>query len=307
MKYPSHLNLKTIAIVIISSHLFFELPGYAQDTTLFHFPLDNGDFWEYARKTGTLVTPTTHKVIGDTILPNNVEYMHIEEFNPQFGTRFNFLRLETSTKVHTILPYTVSNPLDTLLFHLELFNGKEWRTGLYADIAALMHVDSVYQAEFFGQVRKAARIVLPEITFGIFEYIIVDSLGIYFIGFEGGTETLVGAVIDNTRYGIFTDVREIENDVHPFSYSLLQNYPNPFNPETIIQYSLPKNGKVELSVFNLLGQKVNILVNKVQQAGIYRTVWDGKNAIKQEMPSGVYLYLLKTAEYTTMKKMTLLR
>jgi len=72
-------------------------------------------------------------------------------------------------------------------------------------------------------------------------------------------------------------------------YHLLQNYPNPFNPTTTISYQLSQPGEVELSIYNLLGQKVAILVKERQQAGYYSTAWDASG-----YPSGVYIYQIKT-------------
>lgn len=286
MKNSIKLNLKAVALVMFT-RLLLGLPCYAQDTTLFHFPLNTGDMWEYERKAGFLATTTVRKVVGDTIFANQERYQQIDEANPQFGMRTNFLRKQDSTRIFTLLPNT-SVPIDTLLFHLELYNGKEWRSGLYNEITALMRVDSVYRTTLFGQTRSAARIVLPEITFGIFEYIFVDSLGIYFIGFEGGTETLAGAVIEGTRYGIFTSVREIEERA-AFAFVLFQTYPNPFNPSTHIRYSLPHTGEVAMRIFNLLGEEVRGWQNVTKPAGEHSLLWDGKDAHGVEVSSGVYL------------------
>ena len=64
---------------------------------------------------------------------------------------------------------------------------------------------------------------------------------------------------------------------------------------------------VQLDIYNLLGQKVRILVNEEQVPGFYSVVWDGRNGEGQEMASGVYLYRLVTPEYTQSYKMTVLR
>jgi len=79
----------------------------------------------------------------------------------------------------------------------------------------------------------------------------------------------------------------------PQAFQLLQNYPNPFNPETTIGYQLPVSAKVELTVYNVLGQKIRQLVNRQQIAGSYQVRWDGKNDAGAPVASGIYLYKLK--------------
>ncbi|MGB8658411.1 MAG: T9SS type A sorting domain-containing protein [Candidatus Zixiibacteriota bacterium] len=93
----------------------------------------------------------------------------------------------------------------------------------------------------------------------------------------------------------------------PRSYDLLQNYPNPFNPETQIRYDLPVPGHVELAVYNVLGQRVRLLVDQVQDAGRKSAVWDGKNQDGQDVASGIYFYKVKTDSFEKTKKMVLLR
>ena len=86
------------------------------------------------------------------------------------------------------------------------------------------------------------------------------------------------------------------------SYQLYQNYPNPFNPETAIRYNLAKRALVELSVYNLLGQRVAILVNKKQDAGAHKIVWHA-----QDLPAGIYFIQLKAEDFSQTRKCLLLK
>ena len=88
---------------------------------------------------------------------------------------------------------------------------------------------------------------------------------------------------------------------------LFQNYPNPFNQETIIKYSLPWDGAVELSVYNLLGERVRTLVNQPQNADDYEVRWDGNDDRGKEVASGIYFYRLQTGEFTQTNKMLLVK
>ncbi len=88
----------------------------------------------------------------------------------------------------------------------------------------------------------------------------------------------------------------------PTTFCLFQNYPNPFNPSTVISYQLPVASQVELSIYNLLGQKVMTLVSEKQSAGIHHLNWHARG-----LPSGVYLYRLEAGSYRQSKKLILMR
>jgi|SRR3990170_4629857 len=105
-----------------------------------------------------------------------------------------------------------------------------------------------------------------------------------------------------------TSVEEDEsNPSIPKEYLLSQNYPNPFNPVTQIKFSIPKNGRVQLIVYNVLGQKVNILVDKEMTIGNYIATWNGKDEGGNEVSSGIYFYRLSSKDFTETRKMILVR
>ncbi len=93
---------------------------------------------------------------------------------------------------------------------------------------------------------------------------------------------------------------EEETDSKISSYELFANYPNPFNPTTQISYQIPKDGFVNLTVYNSLGQEVDVLVNRQQTAGRYTVQFDASN-----LPSGVYFYRITAGEFGSVKKMIL--
>jgi len=88
----------------------------------------------------------------------------------------------------------------------------------------------------------------------------------------------------------------------PKDFSLRQNYPNPFNPVTTIQYSVPILGQVELIIYNILGQRIAKLVDRMHKPGVYYVKWDGS-----QYASGVYFCRFQAGEYVETKKMVLLR
>ncbi len=92
----------------------------------------------------------------------------------------------------------------------------------------------------------------------------------------------------------------VENEAVPAEFSLGQNHPNPFNPSTVISYSLPAGGNVDITVYNSLGEKVITLVEGVQEAGNHQVSFNASG-----LGSGVYFYRLVSANFTSTKKMLL--
>lgn len=83
---------------------------------------------------------------------------------------------------------------------------------------------------------------------------------------------------------------------------LANNYPNPFNPSTIITYSLPKESRVKLSIYDIMGREVAVLTDEIQRAGKYEKEFNGGGN-----SSGVYFYQLRAGEFQSVKKMILLK
>ena len=127
-----------------------------------------------------------------------------------------------------------------------------------------------------------------------------DSL--YKMWYGGGTQDWIGSMGYATAPDSVSGIYEVISTVLPSNFVLMQNYPNPFNPSTAIGYQLPAVSNVELSIYNMLGQKVAILVNSRQTAGHYQVQWNASR-----MASGVYYYQLKTEQFEDVKKMVLIR
>ena len=83
---------------------------------------------------------------------------------------------------------------------------------------------------------------------------------------------------------------------------LSQNYPNPFNPTTTINYSIPKEGNVRLTIYSAIGKKEATIVNEYKPAGNYSVQFNGSN-----LASGIYLYRLESGNYSAAKKFILMK
>jgi subtilisin family serine protease len=110
-----------------------------------------------------------------------------------------------------------------------------------------------------------------------------------------------------TRYQIATDVAETEPDNLPGEFFLGQNFPNPFNPSTLISFGLSTKDKVKLSIYNILGERVIDLVDRILPAGRYEPVWDGRDRSGKALGSGIYFYRLSAGERSLARKMVMLK
>jgi len=144
-----------------------------------------------------------------------------------------------------------------------------------------------------------------------------DMFALNFSGYDGSTPTDIGftkAEIMNSDHnliklrliggGFNTTPTAVETD-KPLVYQLNQNYPNPFNPATIIKYSIAEDSFVNLTVYNILGEKVASLINKEQRAGRYEVQWNA--ASSGGLANGVYIYRIQAGKFTNTKKMILLK
>jgi len=93
-----------------------------------------------------------------------------------------------------------------------------------------------------------------------------------------------------------------EEGAIPIAFSLSQNYPNPFNPTTIISYSIPSNSRVRLTVYDILGRQLAVLVDEMKEPGNYRSSFGGG-----QWASGVYFYRLEAGQNIATQKMMLLK
>jgi hypothetical protein len=114
-----------------------------------------------------------------------------------------------------------------------------------------------------------------------------------------GSARLLGIV--KTGAKAVTGVEEVEGVV-PEVFELQQNYPNPFNPSTEIVFSVPMSGRVNLTVYNMLGQLVSTLLDEVKPAGVYRAQFDARG-----LSSGAYVYRLTAGTMVAAKRMLLVR
>jgi hypothetical protein len=112
-----------------------------------------------------------------------------------------------------------------------------------------------------------------------------------------------------------TAVNDKNQYLTPASYQLYQNYPNPFNPSTTIKYDVPEPSVVRIEIFNILGERIFILINsEIKNAGFHKVSWNGSDTYGNNVSSGIYFYRIdakseinKQTIFRDLKKMIFLK
>jgi hypothetical protein len=97
------------------------------------------------------------------------------------------------------------------------------------------------------------------------------------------------------------------NETLPITYNLYNAYPNPFNPVTTLQYDLPEDALVNITIYDMMGRVVNTHINESQSAGYKTTQWNATNNQGQPVSAGLYLYTIQAGDFRQTKKMVLLK
>ena len=182
----------------------------------------------------------------------------------------------------------------------------------------LLNGQAVNQGDIVSKHLYSGTLGGPHLHFEIRYYLPTDVGDEEFYGWSGGSNTFTepssgswsyGYWDPNIGYGFANHVNHLPDTLTGMGYGaklrdyeLFQNYPNPFNPGTTIKYTLSKSQIVVLDVFNMLGEKVQTLVDDYQNMGNYNIRFTG-----EKLPSGIYFYRLKINNYSETKKMLLLR
>lgn len=130
---------------------------------------------------------------------------------------------------------------------------------------------------------------------------LIGTVGQPFIGNTTSSEHTSSAGFWYLRKGVVTSVDAEDNDIK-LDFNLAQNYPNPFNPNTVIKYTIAKKTAVRITVYNSLGERVAQLVNDEKTPGKYNIDFNASS-----LASGAYFYRIATNEFTSAKKMLLIK
>lgn len=235
------------------------------------------------------------------------------------GVYFPAGSLTEDIRIHTTLPGFFNVGVDSVSWGLEGVVGG-------VDFSVIVH-DTVSEPYYF----ETPLIVGLVFKRGLLNNLGIDphTLSLYFTTTEGDSvvfdTTGIGyPTVDMERNRIFSSVAHfsslavkgesgttvsVESDqpALPEGYSLKQNYPNPFNPVTTIEFSVPANQNVRITVFDILGREIKTLTDRGYDAGFHRISWNGSNQLGQPVSSGMYFYRIEAGEFTKTRKLLLLR
>jgi hypothetical protein len=278
-----------IFIIIFTSQIF------AQDTNIVkYFPLKVGNVWVYD---WSLIGPfpqSGHQRIS--VFNSTVVNGHVYYSLEVIGTSSYCFGSDTYS---AYLISLVNHPfrVDSLSGNIMVLNLScgAWNIGerVFDSLKSKLHDTTHCIASYcydtsdisvFGISSKGKK--FTEITNPMtpYSHYFAKNFGLYGSGkqcWSTGTlsYSLVGCLIDGVLYGDTTfpvGLKQVETEI-PESFSLSQNYPNPFNPNTVIRFQVASEELVKITVYNVLGKEVSVLVNENLKPGIYETNWDGSN------------------------------
>jgi hypothetical protein len=258
--------------------------GYAEN---YHFQLASDDRFSNLLVDLNYLTNAFYTL--DTLEKDHQYYWHVKAMNDKGESEW------TATNMFTaIAPFVrVTKPN----------GGEQWQRGLsyfiqWDDNLAEDVVIELYKGDSLSST------IATTSNLGAYKWQINTQLETgsdYSIKVKSKTDTSLFDRSDNKFAVIDTTSTLVENESSIVkNYSLYQNYPNPFNPTTTISFHIPSKGIIDLSVFNLLGEKVVTLLNDEEDIGDHSITFDAKS-----LPSGIYFYRLKSGSHTIVKKMLL--
>lgn len=251
-----------------------------------YYPLAIGNVWDYGASYQQWVA------IGDTLLPDGKVYSVLQETHYY---QKKCLRQEgDSVFWGTSLYYDFTRmPGDTL-----------WKTSDSFKYLSARGDTTIFDRNLRWW--EFTRIVFVGQTAGGDVELVVDSVGMvyYWESFDSYFQPWVlrGAIIDGKQFGTVSALEQSRSQEIPAECALMQNYPNPFNPSTTIKYELPRSAVVNLSVYDLLGRMVSVLVNERRDAGIHEVTFDGSG-----LASGVYFYRFSAGDFVQTRKLVLVK
>jgi hypothetical protein len=263
--------LTTCIVLIVHISTFSQEPDPAS-----FFPHSVGDRWEYVDNWGNLTTQT---IIEDSIGPDGSHNLFYDTFflYPQF-------RIDTALSV---FEYPQGYNWNFLLYKLDADSGDVWE-GINDGIswAWFVREESVYvfsKPTIIKVYRYGPGRPDSANSPGFLENWLASGFGLIYSESESGFSYLNGCVIAGDTFGIVTSIEDIVTEV-PAVFRLKQNYPNPFNPATTIEFELPHEAEINISIYDILGQQIEIVYDGWKSAGTHKIQWKASG-----FSSGIYL------------------
>ena len=277
---------------------FITLTSFAISQTpdsLNFFPAHAGDVRQYRSQ-------FTNEIIS-------TEYFD-KDSTDQLGNVFIWRRVGGILKIDTLnnlysLDAVNDTVNQTLVYKLSADTGTVWTRVKRERDSILAKVVGIFPGFVYGKqvtVKKIEKTRYSEVgPFWIGNEYLATGFGLVQEDIEpSDVYVLAGAIINGVKYGTVVSVKETSNIAE--SFEVLTNYPNPFNNATIISYTVSKNSKVNIVVYDVLGREVKTLVDERMEKGSYEISFDGNG-----LTSGMYFAVLKTASQTLIDKLLLIK
>ncbi|MFZ1517535.1 MAG: T9SS type A sorting domain-containing protein [Ignavibacteriaceae bacterium] len=307
--------MKTLKKILVLLYLIAGFTNAQVDTTDW-FPMQTGNYWEYMAWDSPPKYFST-KIIGDSLMPNGKEYkvFYTKYFDDSSDFTLYYRKETDSIFLYTgissyfplgeykFLDFVSSDSTIWLLYPVYICCNPNARgiSSTFLDYSYYNFLQKSNEAKQFEDVYVDSVDTLWTPNDGSFPIVLNRGLGIvwHFI-FNDGSYYLQGAIINGLRMGIITDIDYEDMNV-PDQFTL-QSYPNPFNSTVNFKISLPESNFMELSLFNILGQKIATLFEEYKSAGNYNMQFNANH-----LSSGVYLAVLKQNKLILKEKIILLK
>lgn len=264
-----------------------------------YYPLEIGNRWDYVRMNWGETEKDTFSVIviADTIMTNGIKYYKLSK---DFGAG-KYVRVDTNYVYY----FDETDSTDTPIYNFHATIDNWYKIGMFTNSSSsdsprvqLSFKDST---AIFG---IKTNVLIYDLDWLVpFQLNLSDQFGPiqhFTAHHDPYTTKLIGCKISGKTYGQLTNIDEEES--LPTTFHLFQNYPNPFNPSTTIEFSIKKDTRTRLIIYNALGQLITTILDKELLKGYHNIIFDGSN-----YSSGVYFYQLITDDYKSTKKFVLMK
>jgi hypothetical protein len=322
------MTTRKVILLFALTAVFIHTLAAQIDTTLkSFFPMHIGDYWEYMDE--DFPTPTFHQYVRvkrDTLMPNGQLYQVFNEVEFRFpgdSNRYNYYyRIDDSLKVYRFLADPSCSQSEYQIYALEPIDRSLWTIcldwipgsqieyiGLYStqeDYFPHLQLNTLSKLFMSATIDSATGDTLwnSGFIYGYTKNWLAKGLGLARTQGEAGPVVyLIGAIINGRRYGTITSIDEFGLGQNMPSYFRLgQNFPNPFNPSTQIRFEVPHTSNVTIKVYNMLGQEIATLVNRLHNPGSYTVTFNAST-----LAAGVYVYRLQANKANLINKMLLIK
>lgn len=286
----------------------------AQVDTSDWFPMQVGNYWEYAAQTITGWKYFSEEFVGDTLMPNGQQYFiyYMKYFNT---TDYDYMYLrEDSKHVYRYYPDSLlcserefkyldfNLPDSTIWLNCSLMNNRaRGIASTFIDYNYYTFLNKPNLAKQFEDVYVDSADTIWTPSDGSLPIVLNQGLGIvWHFKFNDGEYFLQGAIINGIRMGEITDVNDEKNQI-PSNFKL-SIYPNPFNSSTMFEIYLEQSGQYEFEIYNVLGEKITTVFNEYKLPGKYSIPFRADN-----LASGMYIALVRNNHQFIKEKLLLLK